>query len=86
VNPIVAVILGAIVLGEPVEPRTGVAGSVIVFAVALIVTARGRMQSPRAEAVAGPSVRLAEPTAGAAGPSAGPSSQPSAGASAVRPG
>jgi drug/metabolite transporter (DMT)-like permease len=86
VNPIVAVILGAIVLGEPIEPRTVVAGSVIVFAVALIVTARGRMQRPRAEAVAEPSVRIAEPTAGAAGQSLGPSPQPSTGASVVRPG
>jgi Predicted permeases len=47
VNPIVAVILGAIVLREPVDPRTLVAGAVIVFAVALIVTARGRMKAPR---------------------------------------
>lgn len=42
VNPIVAVILGAIVLDEPITPRTLVAGAVIVVAVALIVTARGR--------------------------------------------
>ncbi len=42
VNPVVAVILGAVVLGEPITPRTVVAGAVIVVAVALIVTARGR--------------------------------------------
>jgi drug/metabolite transporter (DMT)-like permease len=42
VNPIVAVLLGAVVLGEPITPRTAVAGAVIVAAVALIVTARGR--------------------------------------------
>ena len=47
VNPVVAVILGAIVLREPVDPRTLAAGAVIVFAVALIVTARGRMRAPR---------------------------------------
>ena len=47
VNPVVAVILGAIVLDEPIEPRTLVAGGIIVVAVALIVTARGRMQAPR---------------------------------------
>ncbi len=47
VNPVVAVILGAIVLQEPIEPRTIVAGAIIVFAVALIVTARSRMQAPR---------------------------------------
>lgn len=52
VNPIVAVILGALILGETVEPRTLVAGAVIVGAVALIVTARGRMQAPRSASVA----------------------------------
>ena len=46
VNPVVAVILGAIVLSEPIDARTVVAGGVIVFAVALIVTARGRMRRP----------------------------------------
>jgi drug/metabolite transporter (DMT)-like permease len=50
VNPVVAVVLGAIVLNEPIEPRTLVAGAVIVGAVALIVTARGRMTAPRAAA------------------------------------
>lgn len=48
VNPIVAVILGALVLYEPIEPRTILAGAVIVAAVALIVTARGRMTRPPA--------------------------------------
>jgi drug/metabolite transporter (DMT)-like permease len=47
VNPVVAVVLGAIVLREAIEPRTLVAGAVIVGAVALIVTARGRMTAPR---------------------------------------
>ncbi len=46
VNPVVAVILGAIVLNEPIDARTVIAGGVIVFAVALIVTARGRMRRP----------------------------------------
>jgi drug/metabolite transporter (DMT)-like permease len=55
VNPVVAVILGAIVLGDPVVPRTVVAGTVIVFAVALIVTARGRMRTPRTRPGAEPS-------------------------------
>ena len=50
VNPVVAVILGAIVLREPIDARTLVAGAVIVVAVALIVTARGRMAAPRAPA------------------------------------
>jgi drug/metabolite transporter (DMT)-like permease len=46
VNPVVAVILGWLVLGETIDARTVVAGAVIVFAVALIVTARGRMKRP----------------------------------------
>ena len=41
VNPIVAVALGAVFLGEAVSPRTLVASAVIVGAVAMIVTARG---------------------------------------------
>ncbi|MEO5884004.1 MAG: EamA family transporter [Candidatus Limnocylindrales bacterium] len=48
VNPVVAVILGALVLQEPIDSRTLVAGAVIIAAVALIVTARGRMAGPRA--------------------------------------
>jgi drug/metabolite transporter (DMT)-like permease len=47
VNPVVAVILGTVVRDEPLDPRTLVAGAVIVGAVALIVTARGRMAAPR---------------------------------------
>ena len=54
VNPVVAVILGAIVLGEPIDLRTVIAGSIIVAAVALIVTARGRMAAPRASRAAAP--------------------------------
>ena len=55
VNPVVAVILGAVVLHEPIGPRTLVAGAVIVFAVVLIVTARGRMRAPRSARVSDPS-------------------------------
>ncbi len=47
VNPVVALILGWAVLGEPIGPRVLVAGAIIVVAVALIVTARGRMHAPR---------------------------------------
>lgn len=46
VNPVVAVVLGAIVLGETLTPTKLLAGGVIVFAVALIITARGRMRRP----------------------------------------
>jgi drug/metabolite transporter (DMT)-like permease len=52
VNPVVAVLLGALVLHESIEPRTLVAGAVIVTAVALIVTTRGRMRTPAPRRVA----------------------------------
>jgi drug/metabolite transporter (DMT)-like permease len=42
VNPVVAVFLGWLLVAEPLTPRTIVASVVIVAAVALIVTARGR--------------------------------------------
>jgi drug/metabolite transporter (DMT)-like permease len=42
VNPVVAVLLGAALLREPIGPRTLLAGTVIVVAVAMIITARGR--------------------------------------------
>lgn len=54
VNPIVAVLLGWAVLGEPVTVRTLVAGAIIVVAVALIVTARAaRPQDGKAAGEAG---------------------------------
>jgi drug/metabolite transporter (DMT)-like permease len=43
VNPVVAVALGSLILAEPLTPRTLVASTVIVVAVAMIVTVRGRM-------------------------------------------
>ncbi len=46
VNPIVAVALGALILGEPVTPRTLLAGVIIILAVAIIVWARGREPVP----------------------------------------
>ncbi len=54
VNPVVAVVLGALVRNETIDARTVVAGAVIVFAVALIVTARGRMRAPRGIVASGP--------------------------------
>jgi drug/metabolite transporter (DMT)-like permease len=51
VNPIVAVALGAVVLSEPITPRTVVAAVVIIVAVALIVTARSRGVHRRAPEV-----------------------------------
>jgi drug/metabolite transporter (DMT)-like permease len=47
VNPVVAVVLGAVILGEEVTFRTLTAGAVIIFAVALIIGARSRMSAPR---------------------------------------
>jgi drug/metabolite transporter (DMT)-like permease len=49
VNPVVAVLLGWGILGEPITVRTGIAMSVIVLAVVLIVSAprRVRFRDPR---------------------------------------
>ena len=44
VNPLVAVFLGAFLAQEPLTPRTILASVVIIAAVVLIVTARGRAQ------------------------------------------
>ncbi len=46
VNPIVAVGLGALILGESVTPRTVLAGVIIIVAVAIIVWTRGRETMP----------------------------------------
>lgn len=46
VNPVVAVILGSLLLAEPLTARTLVASGVIVMAVAIVVTARGRRTVP----------------------------------------
>lgn len=56
VNPVVAVILAWVILGDPLDPRTVVAGAIIVVAVALIVRARGgesRAAAPAAVVDAG---------------------------------
>jgi drug/metabolite transporter (DMT)-like permease len=54
VNPVVAFILAGILLGEAIEPRSVVAGAVIVSAVALIVTARSRASGSTDEAAPAP--------------------------------
>jgi drug/metabolite transporter (DMT)-like permease len=59
VNPIVAVALGALILREPITPRTLVAGAVIIFAVALIITSRSRMTRSAAREEASPPARAA---------------------------
>jgi drug/metabolite transporter (DMT)-like permease len=48
VNPVVAVILGTIFLGEAVTPRALIAGAIIIAAVALIVVARNRASASSA--------------------------------------
>lgn len=53
VNPVVAVALGTIFLGEPISARTIVASAVILVAVAIIVTARGRLAGTTASDEAG---------------------------------
>ena len=50
VNPVVAVILGAIFLGEAVTARSVIAGGIILAAVALIVVARNRESATPAPA------------------------------------
>jgi drug/metabolite transporter (DMT)-like permease len=77
VNPVVAVFLGWLILGEPLSIRTLVASAVIVGAVALIVTARGRASHvPRLPVEpsrrAGPSPASAEPATVAVTEPAGP--------------
>ena len=51
VNPVVAVLLGWAVLGEPVSGRTALAMAVIVVAVVLIVSAPSRVRSARTRGV-----------------------------------
>jgi drug/metabolite transporter (DMT)-like permease len=70
VNPVVAIALGSIFLAEPIAPRTLIASAVIVAAVAMIVTARGRANRA-AEAPAGDAASDAGTT-----PAARPSSAP----------
>ncbi len=50
VNPVIAVILGALILGETISPAQLVAGAVIVAGVALIILARSRMPATNAPA------------------------------------
>ena len=69
VNPVVAVLLGWLVLGEPLTMRTIVASAVIVVAVAIIVSARSRptkaaiREAPGTTPNASPAVRSGAPEA-----------------------
>jgi drug/metabolite transporter (DMT)-like permease len=66
VNPVVAFILGAWLANEPITPRTVAAAAVILFAVALIVTARGRASRRATETDSGPAPARSGTTAPAA--------------------
>lgn len=68
VNPVVAVILGRLILGEAIDLRTAIAGAVIVIAVALIITSRGRMRGPRHIDPAGPPAEVSDVDLGVARP------------------
>ncbi len=74
VNPVIAVILGFVIAGEAIEPRTVVAGGIIVAAVAMIITARGRMQAPRPASVEVENVEAS--TVGAPRPASAPAQTP----------
>src|SRR6202035_3616147 len=52
VNPVVAVVLGSIFIGEAFPPRVVIAGSIILAAVALIVVARNRAAAATARTAA----------------------------------
>jgi drug/metabolite transporter (DMT)-like permease len=65
VNPVVAVVLGWVLLGEPVTPRMAVAGTIILCAVALIAGAR--LPAPAAADTASEPM-LAPPAAASACP------------------
>lgn len=59
VNPMVAVILGAVILGEPLDVRTVAAAAVIVAGVVLIVTSTRPSRVPRAPVATPEPVRTA---------------------------
>jgi len=46
VNPVVAIILGALVLHEPISPRVEVAALFIIAAVVIVTTQKGRLKKP----------------------------------------
>jgi drug/metabolite transporter (DMT)-like permease len=83
VNPVVAFILGALLLAEPISPRTVVAAVVIVAAVALIVTARSRtgpqaLSEPEGSDIAREPSSASDRTAAFRSPSFSPRPEPSA--------
>jgi drug/metabolite transporter (DMT)-like permease len=74
VNPVVAVGLGTVFLDEPISARTIVASAVILIAVAIIVTTRGRLAGTTASDEAGaPAEDEGEPSVSPAAPRRAPS-------------
>ncbi|HET7249455.1 MAG TPA: EamA family transporter [Gemmatimonadales bacterium] len=57
VNPVIAVLLGAAVAGEPLTPRIGVAALVIVTAVVLVIVAQGRAALATSRSARGPATQ-----------------------------
>ena len=76
VNPVVAVFLGWLILDEPLSPRTVVASVVIIAAVVLIVTARGRAARVPREGVHAAGRPAVAPPAGPAEPAPIPVPEP----------
>jgi drug/metabolite transporter (DMT)-like permease len=77
VNPIVAVALGALILAEPISPRTIVASAIVLVAVAIIITTRGRQARAAARrpvAAETSEVRATTPRPAPSGRPAAPSS------------
>jgi hypothetical protein len=73
VNPVVAVALGTVFLQEQISLRTIVASVVILAAVAIIVTARGRLASATpSDADAEPPVDRAPTSRGSVSPASPP--------------
>jgi drug/metabolite transporter (DMT)-like permease len=52
VNPVIAVILGALILSEPITPRTVLAAAVIVGGVALVILGRSRLRAAQTSTLA----------------------------------
>lgn len=73
INPIVAVGLGTLFLGEPLSPRTIVASAIVLVAVAIIVTFRGRLASPATAAAEPRRVTAMAPPPAPSGRPAAPS-------------
>jgi drug/metabolite transporter (DMT)-like permease len=50
VNPVIAILLGTVILDEPLTPRVGISAALIVAAVVLITRSAGPKRAPVAQA------------------------------------